>query len=112
MTVIFDTTVSGAGDLDGYNPAPLTLYTFITVVGMSSTHDYPIGGRFFDVGWIAPYFNIDIDSDGGHHFQFPSQFIEYQYQIFQLSQYAGGLDGFHYDLGNGVSVRFVLTDDP
>jgi len=111
MTLLFDSTVTGAGDIDGYIPAPLTLYTIITVVGQASTHDYPIGGRFFDVGWFAPYFLNDPAGLGTEHYQFKSTFIEYEFMGISLHEFTGGIDGIHYDLGDGVEVRFVMTDD-
>lgn len=111
MTVISDDTVTGAGDIDGYQPAPLTLYVIITQFGNARTHDAQPSGRWFDVGYVVPYFNIDPVSLGSEHYLFDATFIAHDHQSISFHQYTGGIDGFHYNLGPGVEVRLVLTDD-
>ena len=111
MAVLSDNTVTGAGDIDGYNPAPLTLYVIVTDFGNARTHDAQPSGRWFDLGYITPYFNLDPVSLGSQHYQFDSQFIPFDFSAFDWHSFTGGLDGFHYDLGPGVEVRFILTDD-
>jgi hypothetical protein len=111
MAVLSDDTVTGAGDIDGYQPAPLTLYTIITVFGNARTHDAQPSGRWFDVGYFTPYFNLDPVGAGSQHYLFDSHFIPFDFSAFQLHNFTGGIDGFHYDLQPGVEVRFLLTDD-
>lgn len=111
MAVISDDTVTGVGDIDGYQPAPLTLYTIITDFGLGRTHDVDVVGRWFDIGWWAPYFNLDPVGAGSQHYQFEPTFIAFPWQGFQMHNFTGGIDGFHYSLMNGVEVRFILTDD-
>jgi len=113
VTILSDTTVTGFGDISGYNPAPLTLYARVTNLGRAEKHDPSTQGRYFDVGWIAPFFFLDPFSDGGENFLFDAVFLQWINNIIQwTSRFPGGLDGFHYDLGPGVQVRFMLTDDP
>jgi hypothetical protein len=111
LAVLSDDTVTGIGDISGYQPAPLTLYVIITDWGNARSHDLHPGGRWFDVGWIAPFFNLDPVGIGGANYQFEPVFIQFDTSAIPLHQYLGGIDGFHYNLGPGVEVRFVLTDD-
>jgi len=111
MAILSDTTVSGFGDIPGFFPAPLSLLTELSVAGRANTHDGQPGGRFFNVGWWAPYFIFDLGA-GPQNYALFSTFIEYEFAYYSLhSVLPGGTDGFHYDLGDGVSVRFVITDD-
>jgi hypothetical protein len=111
MAILSDTTVSGAGDIPGFFAAPLSLLTELAVAGRSNTHDVQPGGRVFNVGWWAPYFIFDLGG-GPQNYALSSTFIEYTYSYNSLHIVApGGVDGFHYNLGDGVSVRFVVTDD-
>jgi hypothetical protein len=111
MAVLSDDTVTGSGDLNGYQPAPLTLYVIITDYGLARTLDVDASGLWFDIGWFEPYFILDPVGLGGANYQFEHTFIAFPNSAFSLHQYTGGLDGIHYDLGNGVECRFVLTDD-
>jgi len=111
MATYSDDTVTGAGDIDGYNPYPLTLYAIVTNFGNARTHDAQPSGRWFDIGYVTPYFNVDPGGLGAAHYQFDTQFIAFDVSAFNWHSYPGGLDGFHYDLGPGVEVRFILTDD-
>lgn len=111
MAILVDTTVSGAGDVDGYQPGPLTLYNVTIDFGFARSHDSSPSGRWFDLGYFAPYFNLDPFSTGAEHYLFDAHFLQYAFGGFSLHEFAGGIDGFHYDLGPGVSIRFLLTDD-
>jgi hypothetical protein len=111
MALLSDNTVTDSGDIDGYNPAPLTLYAICTGFGNARTHDADPLGRWFDIGWWAPYFTIDPVGAGAEHYTFDSTFIQFEWSGFSLHQFTGGIDGFHYSLGPGVTVRFILTDD-
>jgi hypothetical protein len=111
VAVLTDNTVTGAGDLDGYQPAPLTLYAIVTQFGNARTHDAQPSGRWFDLGYVTPYFMLNPVGLGDEHYQFDSIFIPFAFTAIRLHQYTGGLDGIHYDLGPGVEVRFLLTDD-
>jgi len=111
MAILSDDTVTGAGDIDAYQPAPLTLYTIITNYGNARTHDAQPSGRWFDVGYFTPYFHVTLPPLGVEHYQFDTRFIPFDFSGFSLHEFGGGIDGFHYDLGPGVEVRFVLTDD-
>ncbi len=110
MAILSDDTVTGNGDITGYNPAPLTLYVVITVIGPANSHDVQPGGRYFDVGWVAPFFLLDL-GDGPFNYQFDPTFIGFERFGLRWHQYTGGLDGFHYAIQPGVTVRLVLTDD-
>lgn len=111
MTLYSDNTVTGFGDIDGYNPAPLTLYWITTDFGLARKHDAGTEGRWFDLGFVVPYFNIDPVSLGAQHYLFESTFLQWDFGGIDWHKFAGGLDGFHYALGPGVEVRFLLTDD-
>ena len=111
MAIISDTTVSGFGDIPGFFAAPLSLLTEVTVFGRANTHDGQPGGRYFNVGWWCPYFIFDLGG-GPQNYALLAQFIESAFTYSSLHTVApGGIDGLHYGLGDGVSVRFVLTDD-
>jgi len=111
MSIISDTTVSGSGDIAGYFGPPLSLLTEITVFGLADTHDAQPDGRYFSVGWWAPYFIFDLGA-GPLHYLLVETFVQYEHSFWSLHSVApGGIDGFHYNLRPGVSVRFVLTDD-
>lgn len=111
MAILSDTTVSGFGDIPGFFAAPLSLLTELSVAGRANTHDGQPGGRYFNVGWWAPYFIFDLGG-GAQNYALASTFIEYAFAYSSLHTVApGGVDGFHYNLLDGVSVRFVITDD-
>lgn len=111
MAIISDSTVSGFGDIPGFFGAPLSLMTEITVFGRANSHDGQPGGRWLRVGWWCPYFIFDLGA-GPLNYALAATFIESQYTYTSLHTVApGGIDGLHYNLGDGVSVRFTLTDD-
>ena len=111
MAVLSDNTVSGAGEISGYQPFPLTLYVIITNFDGARSHDIAPNGRWFDVGWFAPFFLLDPVGLGTEQYQFDATFIPFQHSAFSLHQFAGGFDGIHYDLQGTVQCRFILTDD-
>lgn len=111
MAIISDTTVSGFGDINGFFSAPLSLLTELAVSGRANTHDGQPGGRIFNIGWWAPFFIFDLGA-GPQNYALAATFIESEFTFHSLHSIApGGIDGLHYNLGDGVSVRFVLTDD-
>ncbi len=111
MAVLSDNTVSGAGDIAGYNPAPLSLYYIVTAFGFARTHDALSAGRWFDLGYVVPYFSLDPVGLGTQEYLFEPVFLQFNFGGIQWHQFAGGLDGFLYNLGPGVQVRLILTDD-
>ena len=112
MTALSDNTVTGFGEIAGFQPAPLSLYTIVTLGGLNPrTHDGQPAGRWFDVGWWAPYFLIDFGA-GPVITELQHFFIQFENQWTNLRALVpGGMDGFHYQLAPGVTVRFLLTDD-
>ena len=111
MAILSDDTVTGFGDINGYQPAPLTLYTIVTNFGNARSHDLQPSGRWFDLGYVVPYFNNNPVGLGSEHYEFTPEFLQFQFAGISWHQFAGGIDGFHYNLGPGVEIRFLLTDD-
>lgn len=111
MAILSDSTVTGAGDIPGFFSPPLSVLTDVVDPGMSRTHDIPPAGRLFDIGWWAPYFIFDLGT-GAQNYALEAHFVAYDHAYTSLHDIApGGIDGLHYNCGNGVTLRIVITDD-
>jgi hypothetical protein len=110
LAVLLDVTLSGTGRHDGFFK-PVHLYTLLTVQGIAQNVDSRTDGRFLHIGWFAMYVVRTTDSVNHNHY-FEPTFIGYEHFVVPNlnTLNAGGFDGFQYQLGAGVSVRFVFTD--
>jgi hypothetical protein len=108
-------------DLSGEGDVPMTDASFpglfrvkVTSLGMA----HPVGSsasvlRFVDIGWIAPFESaVPPEQDGPDVCFYSPQFIEYQFQSFdwtEFVQHIAGIDGLHYALKTGVVVDIVVV---
>lgn len=114
VPIIHDATVSGVGEeiwTADFNPT--IMRCVVTTPAASEPLDLTPPARYLRIGWWAPLENFVSDPDYGTGIcllETSFIFALFQKVLLDPQLTIGGIDGFHYDLQPGVSVRFVWHD--